>query len=331
MKNLKNDWKRKKRMKNNKQIVEAKRILFFGTDDISSIAINTLIEINANIVGVVTKPDKESGRKKQIIYSEIKQIALANNFKLFQPHKLSEAANEILNEIKPDLIITCSYGKIIPSIILNYPKYKCINIHPSLLPKYRGASPIQYAILNHDKVTGVTLMYMIEEMDAGDILFQEKINIDPIETTYSLREKVKIKISEMLKKHFHEFFGEMKTIKQDEKLITFTNVIKSNDEIINWNKNAIDVAAKIRALYDKPIARTKYLNKIIKIYEALVIRNNDNAKPGEILAINKDGILTKCGIDAILIKTIQIEGKKQTSIKNLLNGNIIFKVGNCFI
>ena len=315
MKNLKNDWKKEKRMKNNKQIVEAKRILFFGTDDISSIAINTLIEINANIAGVVTKPDKESGRKKQIIYSEIKQIALANNFKLFQPHKLSEAANEILNEIKPDLIITCSYGKIIPSIILNYPKYKCINIHPSLLPKYRGASPIQYAILNHDKVTGVTLMYMVEEMDAGDILFQEKINIDSIETTYSLREKVKIKISEMLKKHFHEFFGD----------------IKSNDEIINWNKNAIDVAAKIRALYDKPIARTKYLNKIIKIYEALVIRNNDNAKPGEILAINKDGILTKCGIDAVLIKTIQIEGKKQTSIKNLLNGNIIFKVGNCFI
>ena len=167
-----------------------KKILFFGTDDVSASALNALLAIKANIVGIVSKPDRPSGRHKKILFSQIKQIALANNIPLFQPEKLSLMVEEIL-ATKPDLILTCSYGKIIPKEILYYPKYKCLNIHPSLLPKYRGAAPIQYAILNGEKTTGLSLYIMTPELDAGPIVKQIEFSIDPKETGKSLREKVK--------------------------------------------------------------------------------------------------------------------------------------------
>lgn len=309
-----------------------KKVLFFGSDDIALIALTSLMQIKANIVGVVTVPDKPQGRKKEIIFNEIKSYAIKNNLKLFQPAKLSLEANDILNQTKPDIIITCSYGKIIPEVILNYPKYKCINIHPSLLPKYRGAIPMQAAIMNNDDVTGVSFVYMVKALDAGDIIFQEKINLNKDETTKSLKIKVKQKISEMIIKYFDDLFNlNIKSTKQDESKASYVSQIESKDEIINWNQPAKQIDGLVRALYDKPYARTVLENKNIKVIHTLVTNtNSSNFKPGEIIKTDNTGILVATKDLAILIDQIQIEGKKPQFVKAIINGHHPFQAHKIF-
>ena len=210
-----------------------KKILFFGTDDVSLAALEALLISNANIVGVVTKPDLPSGRKKEIIYSPIKTTAIEKNIKLFQPEKLKNNIDEILST-KPDMILVCSYGKIIPKQIIDYPEYKCINIHPSLLPKYRGATPIESAILNCDKITGLSFMVMSPQLDAGDIINQVEIKIDDRETGTSLREKVKKSIRDYLTNNLDKLFDKnIKTTIQDETKVIFVNPITREDEKID--------------------------------------------------------------------------------------------------
>ena len=213
--------------------VNNKSVLFFGTDDVSLAALEALLASNVNIVGVVTKPDQPSGRKKEIIYSPIKTIAIEKHLKLFQPEKLKDNIDQILST-KPDMILVCSYGKIIPKQIIDYPEYKCLNIHPSLLPKYRGASPIESAILNCDKITGVSFIVMSPKLDAGDIIDQIEIKIDDNETGNSLREKVKKVIYEYLTNHLNKLFDKDIKLKiQDESKVIFVNQISKEDEKIN--------------------------------------------------------------------------------------------------
>ena len=185
--------------------MQSKSVIFFGTDEIGSCVLEKLINLKANIIAVVTRADKPSGRNKKIIVGQVKQIALDHNIKVFQPEKLSDVLNELSN-LKPDLILTCSYGKIIPIEIINLPKYHCVNIHPSLLPKYRGASPMQGAILNNETETGVTFMFVTKALDEGDILFQEKIQMSNNETLFSLKSKVKNTIESMLEKYYDQLF-----------------------------------------------------------------------------------------------------------------------------
>ena len=310
----------------------SKKILFFGTDDVSSIALEALITSNAEIVGVVTKPDKPSGRKKEIIFSPIKEIAIKNNFKLFQPEKLNLSVDEIL-ATKPNMILVCSYGKIIPKQIIDYPEYKCLNVHPSLLPKYRGASPIESTILNCDKITGVSFMIMSPKLDAGDIIEQIKIKIDNNETGKSLREKVKKTIYEYLTNNLDRLFDKNIKLKtQDESKVVFVNQISKEDERINWNMQAKYIDAKIRALYDKRIAYTFINNLSTKIYAAIIDYSLNTTKYpcGKIIDINESGIYVATKDNAICIKQIQLPGKKPVYLKQIINGHLPFKKGDIF-
>ena len=309
-----------------------KRILFFGTDDVSASALNALLSVKANVVGIVSKPDRPSGRHKKIIFSPIKQIALANNIPLFQPEKLSLMVDEVL-ATKPDLILTCSYGKLIPKEILDYPEYKCLNIHPSLLPKYRGAAPIEYAVLNGEKTTGVTLYIMTPELDAGPIVSQINLSIDPNERRKSLWEKVKKCIYEFITSTIFQIFEKpVNPIPQDESKATFVKIISREDEKIDWNAKAEFIDRKIRALYDKPIAHTSINGIDVKIHSAEIDKNTptDKYQCGQIIDITSSGIKVATQDFAILIKKIHLPGKKPTLVSQIINGNIPFKVSDIF-
>jgi methionyl-tRNA formyltransferase len=208
------------------------KILYFGTAQIAADVLRKLTQLNVEVVGVVSQPDRE-GNRKQIQATPVKAVALENSLKLFQPIRPSEIINEI-KELKPDLIITCAYGAIIGESILYIPKYKCVNIHASLLPKLRGAAPIQYAILNNDKETGVTLMYMDKSMDTGDIIVQEKIAINPKETYSSLYNKLTTLAIKMIHENIDKLTQDnVKHYPQDNAQATYTNKITKDDEKIN--------------------------------------------------------------------------------------------------
>lgn len=309
-----------------------KKILFFGTDDVSLAALESLLISNADIVGVVTKPDLPSGRKKEIIYSPIKTIAIEKKLKLFQPEKLKNNIDEILST-KPDMILVCSYGKIIPKQIIDYPEYKCINIHPSLLPKYRGATPIESAILNCDNITGVSFMVMSPQLDAGDIIDQVEIKIDDRETGTSLREKVKKSIRDYLTNNLDKLFDKnIKTTVQDETKVIFVSPITREDEKIDWTTNAKLIDAKIRALYNKKIAYTIINRLNIKVYAANIVDelNTKKSSCGEIIDINNQGIFVSCKDKTICLQKIQLSGKKPMLVKQIINGRLPFKKGDKF-
>ena len=311
--------------------MQSKSVIFFGTDEIGSCVLEKLINLKANIIAVVTRADKPSGRNKKIIVGQVKQIALDHNIKVFQPEKLSDVLNE-LSSLKPDLILTCSYGKIIPIEIINLPKYHCVNIHPSLLPKYRGASPMQGAILNNETETGVTFMFVTKALDEGDILFQEKIQMSNNETLFSLKSKVKNTIESMLEKYYDQLFDlNIKHFPQDNQKASYISIIDANQEKIDWNESAIRIDAKVRALYDKPIAYTVYEGIRIKIFSIEV--TNDNVKDnncGLITEIDKTGISVQTQDKIIKITKIQIPGKNPVEIKQIVNGKHIFKVNTKF-
>jgi methionyl-tRNA formyltransferase len=209
-----------------------KNVVFFGTPKIGADILKTLLECDVNIVGVVCQPDKQANRGK-ISYSEVKTLALQNNLKLFQPNKLNEILNELTN-LNIDLIVTCAYGLIVPESILNLPKYKCVNIHTSLLPKYRGAAPIQYALLNNDSTTGVTLMYMDKGMDTGDIIKQASVSIDKDETYKSLYNKLSDAGSTLIKNEINNLFSDNVIVKkQNNELATYTQKITREVEHID--------------------------------------------------------------------------------------------------
>ena len=311
--------------------MQSKSVIFFGTDEIGSCVLEKLINLKANIIAVVTRADKPSGRNKKIIVGQVKQIALDHNIRVFQPEKLSDVLNELSN-LKPDLILTCSYGKIIPIEIINLPKYHCVNIHPSLLPKYRGASPMQGAILNNETETGVTFMFVTKALDEGDILFQEKIQMSNNETLFSLKSKVKNTIESMLEKYYDQLFDlNIKHFPQDNQKASYISIIDANQEKIDWNESAIRIDAKVRALYDKPIAYTIYEGIRIKIFSTEV--TNDNVKDnncGLITKIDKTGISVQTQDKIIKITKIQIPGKNPVEIKQIINGKHIFKVNTKF-
>ncbi|WEK83330.1 MAG: methionyl-tRNA formyltransferase [Mycoplasma sp.] len=308
------------------------KVLFFGTDEISFSALKALIEQGYNIVGVVTRADTTKGRKQQVVFSPVKQLALAHKLNLFQPLKFtSEVVNEIL-ATNPEVILTCSYGKIIPESIINFPKYKCINIHPSLLPKYRGASPIQAAVMNNDTVTGISFIYMTKELDNGPILCQETINCDLNETSSSLRIKVANLIPIMIHKYFASFLtNNVKSIKQDETKATYVGMIKREDEVIDWNKKASEINAFVRALMNEPIAYSIINNTPIKILKTEItnIKTNDFV-PGTIINLNKNGIFVATHDFALVIKRLQLPGKKPIEVRDFINGNRLIKLKDTF-
>lgn len=291
-------------------------VVFMGTPEFAVPVLEKLIE-TTNVKLVVTQPDAYVGRKKILTPSPIKIKALENNIEVFTPNKIKEDYNRIL-EIKPDIIITCAYGQIIPKILLDLPKHKCINVHASLLPKYRGGAPIHASLLNGDEYTGITIMYMDVGMDDGNIITQEKIKIDINDNINTLSDKLSILGSKLLIDTLPTILsGNVKSIKQDKDKVTFAYIIKRKDEQLDFNNNYKDIYNKIRALYN----RSYFIMNGIE-YKVLKVRfiDKQHDKINQITNIYKDGFAIACNDGEVVITEFIPSGKKQMLVSSYLNG-----------
>ena len=293
------------------------KVVFMGTPDFA-VTILEMLNQNMNVVGVVTQPDKEIGRHKVLTYSPVKVFALKNNIKVFQPLKIRNEYQEIL-DLKPDMIITCAYGQIISSDILNYPKYGCINVHASLLPKLRGGAPIQHAIIDGLKETGITIMYMAEHMDDGDIIEEEKYAIKSNDTYGSLCEVLSKMGRDLLLKTLPEIINlSNKRIKQNNEEVTFAWNIKREEEHIDFNKGVNIVDQLVRGLNPYPYANTIINDIEFKIINGYFVKKNST--PNKINEITKDAIGFGCEDGIYYATTIKQAGKKEMLVKDYLNG-----------
>ena len=289
-----------------------------GTPEFSVPILESLID-NYDVIGVVTQPDKEVGRKRELVAPPVKELALKHGIKVLQPIKIRQEYQEVL-DLNPDMIVTCAYGQIIPKEILDCPKYGCINVHGSLLPKYRGGAPIERAVMNGDKETGITIMYMDVGMDSGDIITEESTPIGSSEHIDELRSRLSILGRDLLIKTLPSIIdGTATRTKQNEEEVTFAKIIKKEDEIIDFNEKTINIYNKIRALSPVPGPYSLLDGKRIKIYDS---RTGDSTKgvPGEIINIYKDGIGVRTLDGEIIITDIQEEGKKRMPVTSYLNG-----------
>lgn len=295
------------------------KVIFMGTPEFAVPVLEFLIE-KTSVIGVVTQPDK--GKK----ISPIKVLALKHKLNIFQPIKIRKEYENIL-ALNPDIIVTCAYGQIIPKEILDYPKYGCINIHASLLPKLRGGAPIHRAILEGHTKTGITIMYMDETMDTGDIISMESIDIKEDETVGILHDRLKILGRDLFIKTLKDILnGTSKRIKQKDEDATYAYNITREDEKIDWNLSKDEIYNKIRGLNPFPGSYTLLDDKILKIWDSYKKDELLDGENGEIIKIDS-GIHIKVKDGVIIITSLQLEGKRKMNYKEFVNGrDIIGKV-----
>lgn len=295
------------------------RVVFMGTPSFAEVILKKLIEVT-NVVLVVSQPDKEFNKKKEIIYSPVKKLAMENNIKVFQPDRIRKEYEEVL-KAEPDIIITAAYGQIIPSVILDYPKYGCINVHGSLLPKLRGGAPIHHAIIDGYDKTGITIMYMDTKMDSGDIISQREVAIKESDTLDSLYDELSIIGRDLLIEVLPSIIdGTNDRIKQNEEEVTFGYNITKEDEVINFNDSARNIFNKVRGLCSKPLAYTTLDDKVIKLYQVEITDTLSKCSPGTIEVVTKNKMLVSTKDYLISIVMLKQEGKKLCKINDFLNG-----------
>lgn len=298
------------------------RTIFIGTPLFAIPSLKALISDDFfDIIAVVTQPDKKVGRKQIITPPPVKIEAQKNNIQVFQPNKISELEEKIL-ELKPDLIVLIAYAKIISERILDISEYGAINVHGSLLPKYRGASPIQGAILNGDDKTGITIMKMAKGLDSGPILAEKEVFVASDDTASSLYEKLSQISSETLPEVLKKYIkGEIAPVKQNDEQATYVGLIKKEDGRIDWNKSAQEIERLIRAMNIWPGAFAYIGEQSLKIIEA---ENNcleiNKYKIGEVF-LHNNKLAVQCGKDSLVINKLQIEGKKETTAEEFLRGH----------
>ena len=294
------------------------KVVFMGTPEFSVPTLKMLIE-TTNVVGVVTQEDKEVGRKRVLTPSPVKVCALENNIKVFTPHRIREEYEEILN-LSPDIIITCAYGQIVPTVILDYPFYGCINIHGSILPEYRGASPIQTAIMNGDTETGITIMYMDEQMDTGNIINMEKCEIDIKDTYGTLSNKLSIIGRDLLQKTLPRIIKDDNwNIKQDDEAATYTKKITREEERLDFNKTRKELYDYVRALNPTPLANIELNGEEIKIVET-EIGEESSGEIGVITKVDKKYFSIQCKDGLLNITKLKRAGKNIMDTASFLNG-----------
>lgn len=293
-------------------------VVFMGTPEFSVPVLKELIA-STNVVLVVTQPDAYVGRKKILTPSPVKKLALENNIEVFTPEKLRKEYEYILNK-KPDIVITCAYGQIVPKQILDYPEHGCINVHASLLPKYRGASPISEAIKNGEEETGITIMYMDETLDTGNIIQARSIPIEDNDTLGTLSEKLSILGAKTLIDTLPSIMEcENFDIPQDNEIATYAGLIKREDERIDFNKTRKEVYNFIRSLNPEPLANTLINGEEWKIIESK-IGTEMKCEVGKITSLNKDSFGIGCLDGEILITKVKLSGKKEMRVQDLFNG-----------
>ena len=305
------------------------KIIFMGTPDFAAVSLETLIDSKHEILAVVTQPDKPKGRKGELTPSPVKNIAVEKGIKLYQPIKVKEAEFvEILKSYKPDAIVVIAFGQIIPESILEIPKYGCINIHGSLLPKYRGAAPIQWAVLYGEKETGVTSMLMDKGIDTGDILIKKEVKLNEDETSGSLFNKLMPLGAEVLLETLEGL--EKESIipkKQGESPTDYAKMLTKTMGLIDFKRTAVELDCFVRGMNPWPSAYTALGEKTLKIWKAKPI--SETGKAGSVLKIGKDSFVIGCGKDALEVFEVQLEGKKRMSAGDFLKGTDI-EVGQEF-
>ena len=302
-----------------------KKIVFMGTPKFAVPVLEMLIE-NYGVDLVITQPDKKVGRKKVLTPPPVKVVALDNNIKVLQPEKIStdEETYNTLKELNPDIIITAAYGQLVPEKILEIPNHKCINVHGSLLPKLRGGAPIQYSILEDHKKTGITIMYMVKKLDAGDMISKVEVDILDSDNYESLHDKLSVAGRNLLNETLPNIFsGDIAPEKQDDEQATFARNILREDEKIDWNRSAREVFNKVRALDPTPGAFTYLDGNVLKIWSSEVVELEEQSsysKVGTIVKQDKKNIYVLCGNETILkVHELQVSGKKRMPVVNFLS------------
>lgn len=306
------------------------RILFMGTSDFAVPALQALRQNNYEIALVVTQPDRPAGRGLELKASPIKKAALELGLEVYQPEKIkSPEAVEKLQAVKPDVTVVSAYGQILPLSVLQIAKTACLNIHGSILPSYRGAAPIHYAVMTGEKETGVTLMYMNEKMDEGDILLIKKTSIGRDENTGEVHDRLAVLGAEGLMEALELLKqGKAPRIPQNHLAATYSPSIKREQCKVRWDGTASQVVNKIRGLNPWPVAETQWKEMDLKLLSASVYNAAPNEKkPGEILMVSKDGILVNTGLGEVLIQEIQPPGKKRMKAYDFTLGHPDLKPG----
>ena len=300
------------------------RIVFMGTPDFAAASLDALLKNGYNIAGVFTQPDKAKGRGMEISFSPVKELALENEIPVFQPAKMRDgAALSILQSLKPDLVVVVAYGRILPDDILSVPPLGTINVHGSLLPRYRGAAPIQWSVLNGDEKTGVTTMYLSSEMDAGDIIFSEETEIGEYETSGELYDRLKKLGAELLIKTVRAIeAGCAPRTPQDETQATYVSMLDKSLSPLDFTKPARAVVKWVCGLQPWPVATAELGGMVLKIYSARLTHHHTEAVPGSIVSTGKDGIEIACGDgETVLLTEVQAPGKKRMPAVDYLRGH----------
>ena len=300
------------------------KVLFMGTPDFAVGALEAIIQACLEVLGVVTQPDKPKGRSGQMQFSPVKECALKYGLPVFQPERIKRPeAVEELKKYDAQVFVVAAFGQIVSREILDMPPYGCINIHASLLPKYRGASPIQQAVLDGEEKSGVTIMQMEDGIDTGDILYQKEIMLDAKETGESLFEKLSVLGAEAIVEALPLLeAGKLTPVPQDESKATHVKMISKSQGLIDWAESSVKIERKIRGLNSWPSAYTNYKGKQLKIWDADVVDMavEGEVRPGMIVGVDKESFLVQTGEGVLAIKQLQLEGKKRMSTHDFLLG-----------
>lgn len=297
-----------------------KRVCFMGTPQFAVAILEALVQSEIEVVAVVSQPDKKVGRKQIIQATPVKEKAIAYNIPVLQPEKIKDIEAEIAL-LNLDLIVTCAYGQFIPEKILNTPKYGSVNIHASLLPKYRGGAPIHKAIIQGENESGITIMRMVKKMDAGDILFQKTCPIYAEDDFGTLHDRLQALGTSMIQAYLPELFhSSLKSIPQDESKVSFAYNITSEEEFVNFNDTMTHVVNKVRGLNPWPVAHSMIDTKKVKLFKIIKSNIESNNEVGTILGLIEDGLAVKVKDGVVLIKELQTEGKNRMTAQAFYQG-----------
>lgn len=306
------------------------RIVFFGTSQFAQPSLEAILKSPHQILAVVTQPDRKKGRKLVLTSPPIKVLASNNNLKIHQPLKTSSPDFiAALKNYNADIFVVVSFGQILSKGVLKIPKQFCLNLHGSLLPKYRGPAPVNWAIINGETTTGVTIIKMEEKVDSGSILLKKEVEIEPVDNVLSLNNKLSTLGAQLLIEALNLIEeGRVPFVPQDEKLVTFASKLKKSDGLINWSEEATKIHNRVRGLFPWPGTFANFNNKILKILETKVIEaiENINQTPGIIIKITDEGFIVQTGQGQLLIKQVQLEGSKPMTARQFSLGHQI-KVG----
>ncbi len=308
------------------------KIVFMGTPAFSAPILRMLVEEGYDVISVVTQPDRPVGRKKVLTPTPVKEEALRLGLPIYQPEKLKNPDElQYVLDLEPDLIITAAFGQILPSAVLEAPKLGAINVHASLLPAYRGGAPIHQAIIDGQPETGVTIMYMVDRLDAGDIISQTVVPIESTDDTGIMFDKLSMAGMELLKETLPSIIdGTNLREQQDEEKVTYARNISREQERIDWSKSADSISNQVRGLHPWPVAFTTYNEQNMKIWKAAATESTKSGKPGEVLELGDDALIVQTGEGVLAITELQPAGKKRMSAADYLKGPKI-QVGDLLV